>query len=774
MSQSPQLQPSDLGQTPFSLKSSLADRYTIERLLGEGGMATVHLAEEVKHRRKVAIKVLRPELCRSVSAERFMREIGIAARLSHPHVLPLIDSGESDGSLYYVSPYVPGGSLRDRLNREGRLPIDDALRIAHEIGAALDYAHRNGFVHRDVKPENILFADDHAVLSDFGIAQVRPNIDGDRETLTLAGVALGTPEYMSPEQAAGESDVGVPGDVYGLACVFYEMVAGEPPLRGATSRATMAKQVTERPRPLRALRPDAPAGFERVLEKALAKNPAERYPTIAEFCDALTRARSEPSRPFTMTARSIAVLPFVNSSPDPDNEYLSDGISDELINALAKVEGLRVASRTSVFALKGKAQDVRAIGALLEVSEVLEGTVRRSGDNLRITASLTSTDDGRLMWSERYDRKLDDVFAIQDEIARTIVTTLRSTTFADLEAPAADRHTDNIQAYGLYLRGRYAWNKRTSAGVTEGIRYFEQAIALDPNYALAYTGLADSYSLHLDYRNVPVHEGHQKAKFYARKAIALDERLAEAHASLAWSLFIYDWRWDEAASEFRRAIELDPRYAPAHQWYAFQLASQGRFEEALIEAHTAQENDPASVSVRRSLGYSYLYARKYEQGRYHLDRAIAMNPEAEESYRIQGLLLTFEKQYDAAERVLREGLALASEYGTTTKATLAYSLAQAGDPSLAKEFARQLVERHNTEYISPVDLAVVHMAIGDKEKALDWVDHAIDERRGWAAYLRVHPVVDSLRGEPRFDALVKKMAFDKPAAPPVSDSPSSN
>ncbi|MFL5502035.1 MAG: protein kinase domain-containing protein [Gemmatimonadaceae bacterium] len=767
MSQGPRLQPSDLGDTQFALTSSLADRYTIERLLGEGGMATVHLAEERKHQRKVAIKVLRQELCASVGAERFMREIGIAARLSHPHLLPLIDSGESGGSLYYVSPYVPGGSLRDRLKREKRLTIDDTLRIAQEVGAALDYAHRNGFVHRDVKPENILFADDHALLSDFGIAQVRASSEGESESLTLAGFTLGTPEYMSPEQAAGESAVGVPGDIYSLACVIYEMLAGEPPLAGATARATMAKQVTERPRPLRALRPDAPAGFERVLEKALAKNPAERYTTIAEFCDALNRARTEPTRRFTMMARSIAVLPFVNSSPDPDNEYLSDGITDELINALAKVEGLRVASRTSAFALKGKAQDVRAIGALLEVSEVLEGTVRRSGDNLRITASLTSTEDGRLMWSERYDRKLDDVFAIQDEISHTIVTTLRSTSFADLAAPATDRHTDNIQAYGLYLRGRYAWNKRTSDGVVEGIKFFEEAIALDPKYALAYTGLADSYSLHLDYRNVAVHEGHEKAKYYARKAIALDESLAEAHASLAWSLFVYDWRWDEAASEFRRAIELDPRYAPAHQWYAFMLASQGHFEEALIEAHTAQENDPASVSVRRSLGYCYLYARKYDQGRYHLDRAIAMNPTAEESYRIQGLLLTLQKHYVAADRVLREGLALASEYGTTTKATLAYSLALAGDPSMAKEFGPELVERQKREYISPVDLALVYMGIGDKERALDWVERAIDERRGWAAYLRVHPVMDTLRGEPRFDALVKRMAFNAPAAPPV-------
>ncbi len=754
-----------VGEAPLALKTSLADRYTIDRLLGQGGMATVHLAEERKHKRKVAIKVLKPEFSASVGAERFMREIGIAAQLSHPHIVPLIDSGMSDGALYYVSPFVAGGSLRDRLNREKQLPIDDALRIVTEVGTALDYAHRNGFVHRDVKPENILFADDHALLSDFGIAHVHAKNASDK--ITLDGLALGTPEYMSPEQASGESEVGVPGDVYGLACVFYETLAGEPPFRGATPRATMAKQVTERARPLRALRPDAPSGFERVLEKALAKDPSQRYQTISEFCESLARARSEPNRPFMMTARSIAVLPFVNSSPDPDNEYLSDGITDELINALAKVDGLRVASRTSVFALKGKAQDVRAIGALLEVTEILEGSVRRSGDNLRITTQLTSSEDGRLMWSERYDRKLHDVFAIQDEIARTIVTTLRSTSFANLSPTATNRHTENVQAYGLYLRGRYAWNKRSSAGVTEGIKFFEEAIALDPTYALAYTGLADSYSLHLDYRNVPVHEGHEKAKFYARKAIALDESLAEAHASLAWSLFIYDWRWEEAAREFRRAIELDPRYAAAHQWYAFMLASDGNFDQALIEAHTAQENDPASVSVRRSLGYTYVYARKLDQARYHLDRAIAMNPTAEESYRLQGMVLTFQKQYEAAERVLREGLTFAPEYANTTRATLAYSLALAGDKSYAERLVGEFEERLKTDYVSPVDLAVTNIGIGNKQRALDWVERAIDERRGWAAYLRVHPVVDSLRDEPRFNELVKRMAFDAPAAPPV-------
>jgi serine/threonine-protein kinase len=452
------------------------------------------------------------------------------------------------------------------------------------------------------------------------------------------------------------------------------------------------------------------------------------------------------------------VLPFVNASPDAENEYLSDGITDELINALAKVQGLRVASRTSVFALKGKAQDVRAIGALLGASVVLEGTVRKSGERLRITAQLTSSDDGRLLWSQRYDRTLSDVFAIQDELAHTIVSALRATWFADLDQPLPRRYTDSVDAYGLYLKGRYSWNKRTQEGVTEAIEYFEQAIAIDPDYALAYTGLADSYALHVDYRNVHVSSGFERAKTYARKALALDESLAEAHASLAWTLFIYDWDWAGAGAEFRRAIELDPRYATAHQWYAFLLASRGRLEEALVEAHTAQELDPASVSIRRALGYVYLYARRYDQARYHLARAIAMNPVAEESYRVLGLTLALDGQYDEAARALREAIGLPGA-GTYTTVTLAYALARGGNRSYAEEQLAELEAKLTHDYVSPVELATLHIALGNLQSALDWAERAYDERRGWMAYLTVHPIVDPLRGEPRFHALVKKMGL---------------
>ena len=723
-------------------------------------MATVYLAEEKKHGRKVAIKVLRPEITAVLGTDRFLREIGIAAQLSHPHIVPLIDSGDAGGLLYYVQPHVPGGSLRERLVEDRQLPLNDALRIAQEIGAGLDFAHRKGFVHRDVKPENILFADGHALLADFGVARACCDAEGDAgktEVLfTEVGFAVGTPEYMSPEQASGEQDLGAASDVYSLACVVYEMLAGEPPFRGGGPRAVMAKQVTEAPRPLRGFRPEVPAAAERAIVHALAKDPAQRYGSVAEFVGALIARDGPDVARMPATTRSIAVLPFVNASPDADNEYLSDGITDELIDALAKIAGLRVSSRTSVFALKGKSLDVRAVGALLGTSVVLEGTVRKAGDRLRITAQLTSTDDGRLLWSQRYDRQLVDVFAIQDEIAATIVNTLRATMFAGLSEPIARRYTENIQAYGLYLKGRYEWNKRTQEGVAEAIRYFERAIAEDPAYAPAYAGLADSYSLDVDYRSIPVHEAYQRAKEYARKALALDESVPTAHASLAWSLFIYDWQWEDAEREFRRAIALNPRYASAHQWFAFLLAARGQHDAALLEGHTALELDPASVSARRAVGWLYYYARRYHQASEHLSRAIEMNPMAVESYRMLGSTMALQGDVAEAERVLREALTLEGA-GAYSKATLGWLLATSGRRTEAEQLLRELEMARGEGYVSPVAFAILYIGLGNRPEALNWAERAYDERRGWLAYVNVNPIFDPLRTEPRFTALVKKM-----------------
>ena len=734
----------------------LADRYIVERELGRGGMATVYLAEEKKHGRKVAIKVLRPEITAALGTERFLREIGIAARLSHPHIVPLIDSGKAGGLLYYVQPHVPGGSLRERLTEARRLPLKDALRIAQEVGAGLDFAHRKGFVHRDVKPENILLADGHAVLADFGVARACSDAEaGDR--VTEIGLAVGTPEYMSPEQASGESELGAASDVYSLACVIYEMLAGEPPFTGNSPRAVMAQHVTERPRPVRGLRPEVPVTVERALAHALEKDPDQRFASTAEFVAALVAPDGSAILSPTAT-RSIAVLPFVNASPDAENEYLSDGITDELIDALAKISGLRVSSRTSAFALKGKSLDVRAVGALLGASVVLEGTVRKAGDRLRITAQLTSTDDGRLLWSQRYDRQLVDVFTIQDEIAGTIVSTLRATMFTDLSEHVPRRYTENIQAYGLYLKGRYAWGKRTKEGVDEAVGFFEQAITADPNYAPAYAGLADSYALDVDYRAIPVADSYARAKEYARKALALDETVPSAHASLAWTLFIYDWDWEGAEREFRRAIELNPRYASAHHWFAFLLCSRGQHDAALLEAHTALELDPASVSIRRAVGWLYHYARRYESAHDHLARAIEMNPTAVETYRILAQNFAIRGRLEEAERIFRETLLLPAA-GAYTKAGLGWVLGRAGKRAEAEKLLAELEVAAREGYVSPVPFSMLHIGLGNVDRALDWAERAYDERRGWLAYFKVNPMLDPLRNESRFKSLLGKMRW---------------
>ena len=745
---------------PLLPPSFLDERFVVERELGRGGMATVYLARETKHARQVAIKVLNPTVSAAFGAERFLREIGIAARLSHPHLVPLIDSGEAQGYLYYISVFVPGGSLRDRLARDPKLPVQEALRIAEEVGAGLDFAHRAGIVHRDVKPENILFADGHAQLADFGIArdlgiqaEVEQTTSG--QALTAPGITMGTPAYMSPEQAVGETDLDARSDVYSLACVLYEMLSGTPPLQGRTPRETIAKHVTEKPKRLRTLRPDTPQHVEDAVHKALEKDPARRFRTVTDFTAALRAERVTRPRS-TGYLRGVVVLPFVNASADPENEYLSDGITDELINALAKLPGIRVASRSSVFALKGKPQDVRAIGALLDSAYVLEGSVRRAGQQLRITAQLSSTDDGRLLWSQRYDRQLDDVFAIQDEIAQTIVNTLRAKQLGEPIAPAADRHTNNARAYTLYLKGRFEWNQRTQQAIANAIKYFEEAIKEEPSYALAYTGLADSYALQLDYRSIPVDEGHTLAQKYARHALSLDDSLAEAHASLAWSLFIYSWDWQSAEREFRRAIGCDPRYAPAHLWYQFLLCSRGATDQALVEGLTAVELDPGSVAARRAVAWTYIYGRRYDQARTQLERAIAMNPNAEETYREMGVAFSLDGDHDEAVRVLRDAVQM-PEAGSYTQAWLAYALARGGQDTEARDILRSLEQQQSQGYVSPVAFATIHLGLGDAESAIGWAERAYEERRGWLAYVRVNPVMDPMRGHPRFEALVAKM-----------------
>ncbi|HEX3274042.1 MAG TPA: protein kinase [Gemmatimonadales bacterium] len=734
------------------LQAALEERYRLEEEIGRGGAATVYLAEDLKHGRKVAIKVLRPEPT-GYEPQRFLREIRIAARLSHPRILPLHDSGECDGLLWFVMPYAGCETLRDRLAREGRLPVDEALRLTRAVAAALAYAHRLEVIHRDIKPENILLQSGEPVIADFGIATALSAAGGD-PYVTDCGLAVGTPAYMSPEQASAESGVDGRADQYSLACVLYEMLAGAPPFAGGGARATMARHAIETPAPIRTHRPNVPLAVERALDRALAKAPGDRFADLDAFVAALDAPAVDQGEPAGL--RAVAVIPFVNASADPDNEYFSDGITEELITALTQVEGLEVASRTSVFALKGERSDVRALGARLGVSTVLEGSVRRAGNRLRITARLTSVRDGRTLWSERYDRELADVFAIQDEIARTIVDTLRATLLHDLGDPVPVRYTANFKAYHLYLKGRHAWNRRTQDSIAEGIRFFEAAIAEDPDYALAYTGLADSYALQLDYRGAPVREGLERARTEAQRALLLDDSLAEAHTSLAWVIFVYDWDWPLAARHFRRALELNPRYPVARQWHAWFQIAMGRTQLALSEARQAIALDPASVSIRRTMGWLLYYARQPELALDQLRRALTMDPGAEETHRLLGLAHLQRGQLDEAAAAFREAIAISGSPALAEAGLGAVAVAQ-GRPEEARRLLAELERRRREHYVTPVALAILAAALGDTDAAFGWLERAYQERRGWLAYLNVEPTLDGLRDDPRFRRLLDRM-----------------
>jgi serine/threonine-protein kinase len=746
------------------LNTALRTRYTIKEELGRGAMATVYRAEDIKHGRDVAIKVLRPELVSGYEAERFFREIRTAARLTHPQILTVHDSGECDGFLYYVMPFVGCESLRDRLESNRQLPLEEAIRITETLARALDYAHRQGVLHRDIKPENILLNEGQPLLTDFGIATALKSVGSDR--LTEPGLAVGTPAYMSPEQVTAERDLDGRSDLYSLACVAYEMLVGKPPFVGRSARATMALHAIEPAPSVRLERPAVPDAVEQALVRALAKEPDDRFANLLEFSEALTgsgQSTTQPGATFRSKsgARKIAVLPFENASPDPTNEYLSDGITDELIDALTKVNGLHVASRTSVFAFKGTRRDVRVIGAQLGVSAVLEGTVRRAGNRLRITARLTDVGDGRHLWSERYDRDLEDIFVIQDEIAQTIVGTLRSHLLGTLGSVVPRHYTENVRAYNLYLRGRYHWNLRTPEDIARAIEYFQQAIDEDPDYALAYTGLADAHAIQVDYRGLPVAEGMERAKTEARRALELDETLAEAHTSLAWVNFIYEWDWAAAHREFRRAIELDSRYATAHQWYAWLHLAMGRVDEALSEGRLAVELDAAAVSARRGLGWLHYYARRPATAIQHLQLARAIDPEAEETHRVLGLAYIQAGRYDAAERVLREAVRLSEEPGPYSLSTLGHLAALTGDRGTAQRIADDLLgDQLAGRYVSPVALATVYLGLQEFDRVFAALERAYQERRGWLAYLNVEPLLDPVRDDDRFRHLAKKMKLE--------------
>lgn len=751
------------------LAAALADRYRLDRELGQGGMATVYLAHDLKHDRDVAIKVLRDDVAQTVGAERFLREIRMAARLSHPHILPLFDSGQVDDALYYVMPVVRGESLRDRLDRERMLPVADAVRIASEVAGALEHAHRSGVVHRDIKPDNILLQDGHALVADFGIGKALESVDP--ETATQTGVSVGTPAYMSPEQASGEAVDGR-SDIYSLGCVLYEMLVGEQPFTGPTVMAVIAKRFVQAPADVTALRDGVSRPVANVVAKALARAPMDRYDTAALFVASLTDVASVPgvtTRP-APPAQSLAVMPFVNRSGDADNQFFSDGLSEDLINALTAHAGLQVASRTSAFRFRGSELDIRDIGEQLNVAWVLEGSVRRAGTKLRVTAQLVNAATGFQLWSERYDREMTDVFEIQDEIVGSIVGALVPALLAS-GAPATTaavrRPTDNLEAYELYLKGRSFWHQRSPATVRVAIQCFEQAIALDPNYALAYCGLADCYGILRVYGWTRAEDNRDKAAAAVARAMELDPGLAEANFSLAFYTFYFERRWRDAERHFARARELGPRVSLHHLYSALYYAIETSPAEIHRHAQVASDLDPLSPFVQALQSTAYWIVGEFETSERLAAHALELQGDYLLGLWAHGVALTGLGRHAEGIRRLEQSVAMSR--APFFVSILGLALARGGRVAEARQLLAELDERASRgEFIPAFSRLAVHVGLGDMDGVRRELTMAVAEvTPPFSLWVSSGPYLAAFRSDPEVARLLDAWdRGDDPGAAP--------
>jgi eukaryotic-like serine/threonine-protein kinase len=786
-----------------ALNTALRDRYTLERQLGRGGMATVFLARDQKHDRPVALKVLHPELGASLGSERFLAEIRTAARLQHPHILSVHDSGTANGLLWFTMPYVEGESLRARLIREKQLPLEDALRIVTEVADALEYAHQHGVIHRDIKPENILLGGGHALVADFGVARAVTDADGSAR-LTESGIVVGTPQYMSPEQAAGERELSARTDIYSLGCVLYELLTGEPPYTGATAQAILAKRLREPVPSVTTLR-QVPVPIELAVSRALARTPADRFASASEFARALRPGvgmATEPTRMLSGSRRrglaaavavgllllaggylavsrlnstpgesahslaaggsaglaSAAVLPFTDMSATKDQEYFSDGLTEELITSLSQIPGLRVAARTSSFQFKGTNTDVRDVGRKLAVGSVLEGSVRRSGDRLRVSAQLVSAKDGYQLWSDSYDRSLADVFAVQEDIARAIVSALKVRLAGGADSSLASHPTTDLVAYDLYLKGRFAWNQRTEASVAEASRYFERSTKRDSNFARAYAGLADANLLLPSYASVSPAIAWPRAKAAALRAIALDSNLAEAYTSLAYGTMLYEWDWQRADELFRHALAKDSSYATAHHWYADYLAGRGRLDESLREMRRAAELDPLSRIIGDELGWVYYLQHRPDEAMGQLESMRRLDPTFAHTYFVLGMIHIQRGAGQEAIASLRHALDLSGFYSHIA-AALCAAYARAGDTAAAIRTLHDLERHSKTEYVAPFAFAIAHAALGNKTEAFTWLRKGIAEHDLFLPENFFDPLLDPIRADPRYAEIARAMGL---------------
>ncbi len=792
------------------LQATLGEDYTVERELGGGGMSRVFVATDNALGRKVAIKVLLENLAATVSLDRFNREIMVVAALQHPHVVGILKAGESNGLPYYIMPFVEGESLRHRLQQTGAPSISESIQILRDVARAMSYAHQNGVVHRDIKPDNVLLSSGSAALTDFGVAKAVDTAQQQVEErtdpgLTRAGTSLGTPTYIAPEQAAGDANVDHRADIYAFGVMAYEMLAGTPPFHDRSPQALMAAHIAEPPRPLADRVSSIPPRLAELVMRCLAKDAADRPQSPAELVDNLESAdvrtgskesapasvrsppvgsrsllivgtaaalilsagylftRPRPVPPNTSGAgalgNSLAVLPLVNVGGDSANAYFADGMTDELTSALSKVPGLRVASRTAAFRFKGSDAPVEEIGRALNVATLLEGTVRRGGSRIRVTASLVDASDGLALWSDTYEREVQDVFSMQDDLSRSIVTALRGHFGESVATPSAQpRGTENIEAYDLYLRGRFFFEQRGEVSLLRSVEFFRQAVERDPEYAEPYAGMADAYALLPLYGDTRADSAFRLALESADRAIALDSTLAAAYASRGGLLNAL-WRWNEAAADLRKASTLDPNYATAHQWYSDNRLINGHVEEAVAAAGRATALDPLSPVMGAVHALALGIAGRDDEAVTRGRRAVELGPSLVVARFLLGAVYAYVGRPDDAiaelERVVELDPDLPAVWGL-----LGYMHAVVGRQDRAREILSS-IDSVNLGNANAAAIARIHLGLGNIDQALSWLERAVDQRDTFfGSESMASHLFDPLRTDPRFERLARRVNLD--------------
>jgi TolB-like protein/tRNA A-37 threonylcarbamoyl transferase component Bud32/Flp pilus assembly protein TadD len=776
-----------------SVEQALSGSYTVERELGGGGMSRVFVATEHALGRHVVVKVLSPDLAADVNTERFRREIQVIAQMQHSCTVPVLSSGVAGGLPYYTMPLIEGESLRTRLAREGQLPIQDVARILRDILEALSYAHEHGIVHRDIKPENVLLTRHHALVTDFGVAKaLSASTNPGAPRLTTAGMALGTPAYMAPEQAAADPSTDHRADLYAVGALGYEMLTGQQVFSARSPQATLAAHAVEKPEPVGVRRSTTPPGLAALVMRALEKHPADRPQSADDMLRELEtiatpsgtvapvtddrRRRARVVHPYVWTgavavvaallvaaallftgggteirtaiaAPSVAVLPFANTGGSRDDDYLSDGLSEELIGALSRVPGLQVAARTSSFAFKGRNEDARTIGQRLGVGHILGGSVRRAGNRLRVSAQLTSVQTGYNLWSDTYDREMTDVFALQEDISRAIVDALQIQLASSGEI--VKRTTRDPQAYAAYLRGRYLLNQR-GASLPPALESFKQAVARDSGFAAAWAGLAETYYVSASWWIIPASEALPKAEAAVGRALELDPRLVEALATLG-SMKCDHNDFEAADQAFRQALELEPRSGRAHYFYSLCLSRAGRLRESVDEARRAIELEPLNAQFGVALARPYVTGGQPRRALALLRPAMELAPRLASLRHAAATAYTLLRETENLARIADTIERYSPQFASAAEAHRAAAAALIGDTARALQLVRTFADIRGTE----MDVAKVYALLGNNERALDYVELAYERRTDLVAHVN-YPWFDHLRGHPRFIALARR------------------